>query len=287
MSKVAIMTDSSACIPQELESKYDIAVVPLLIVFEDKSYRDGVDMSADEVYRLMRNRDKLPTTSVPSPADFLEVYRQLRQKTESILCITLSSVQSKTFDVAVIAKEMAKEAIPNTAIEVIDSRTVAGALGFVVLEAARVASQGADIAQVAEAARSMIPRVNLIAMLDTLYYLAKGGRVGKASAWAGSLLNFKPILELPTSTGSTEALERPRTKAKAVKRLLEIMAERVGDSPVHVLVHHAGVPEEGEQLKAQVASRFNCAELYLTRFTPMMGAHTGPGVLGLSFYAEI
>lgn len=287
MSKVAIMTDSSACIPQELESKYDIAVVPLLIVFEDKSYRDGVDMSADEVYRLMRNRDKLPTTSVPSPADFLEVYRQLRQKTESILCITLSSVQSKTFDVAVIAKEMAKEAIPNTAIEVIDSRTVAGALGFVVLEAARVASQGADMAQVAEAARSMIPRVNLIAMLDTLYYLAKGGRVGKASAWAGSLLNFKPILELPTSTGSTEALERPRTKAKAVKRLLEIMAERVGDSPVHVLVHHAGVPEEGEQLKAQVASRFNCAELYLTRFTPMMGAHTGPGVLGLSFYAEI
>ncbi len=286
MSKVAIMTDSTACIPRELESKYDIAVVPLLIVFEDKSYRDGVDISADEVYRLMRNTDKLPTTSVPSPVDFLEVYRQLRQKTESILCVTLSSLQSKTFDVALVAKEMAKEAIPNTAIEVIDSRTTAGALGLVVLEAARVASQGADLAQVAEAVRSMIPRVTLIAMVDTLYYLAKGGRIGKASAWAGSLLNLKPILEASTATGITEALERPRTRAKAVKRLLEIMAERVGDSPVHVLVHHAGVPEEGEQLKAQVASRFDCAELYLTEFTPMMGAHSGPGVLALSFYAE-
>ena len=234
----------------------------------------------------MRNTDKLPTTSVPSPVDFLEVYRQLRQKAESILCVTLSSRQSKTFDVAVMAKEMAKEAIPNTAIEVMDSRTVAGALGLVVLEAARVASQGADLAQVAEAARSTIPMVRLIAILDTLYYLAKGGRIGKASAWAGSLLNFKPILEYSTSTGRVEALERPRTKAKAVKRLLEIMADRVGDSPVHVLVHHAGVPEDGEQLKAQVASRFNCAELYLTEFTPMMGAHTGPGLLALSFYAE-
>lgn len=282
MSKVAIVTDSTACIPRELESKYDIAVVPQLIVFEGKSYRDGVDMSADEVYRLMRNTDKLPTTSVASPVDFLEVYRQMRQKAESILCVTLSSVQSKAFDVAVIAKE----AIPNTAIEVIDSRTVAGALGFVVLEAARVASQGAELAQVTEAARSMIPRVNHIAMLDTLYYLRRGGRIGKASAWSGSLFNFKPILEASTSTGRTEALERPRTKAKAVKRLLDIMAERVGDFPVHVLVHHAGVPEEGEQLKAQVASRFNCAELYLTEFTPMMGAHTGPGMLALCFYAE-
>jgi len=286
MSKVAIMTDSTACIPRELESKYDIAVMPLLIVFEDKSYRDGVDITAGEVYRLMQDTDKLPTTSVPSPLDFLEVYRQLSQKTESILCVTLSSLQSKTFDVAVIAKEMAKEAIPNTAIEVIDSRTVAGALGFVVLEAARVASRGAELAQVAEAARSMIPRVNLIAILDTLYYLAKGGRIGKASAWTGSLLNLKPILEYSTSTGTVEALERPRTKSKAVKRLLEIMVERVGDSPVHVLVHHAGVPEEGEQLKAQVASRLNCAELHLTEFTPMMGVHTGSGVLALSFYAE-
>lgn len=286
MSKVAIMTDSTACIPRELESKYDIAVVPLLIVFEGKSYRDGVDMSADEVYRIMRNTDKLPTTSVPSPVDFLEVYRRLGQKTESILCVALNSLQSKTFDAAVLAKEMAKEVIPNTAIEVIDSRITAGALGLVVLEAARVASHGADLAQVAEAARRMIPRVNLIAMLDTLYYLAKGGRIGKASAWTGSLLSLKPILEASTSTGNTEALDRPRTKAKAVKRLLEIMAERVGNSPVHVLVHHAGVPEEGEQLKAQVASRFDCAELYLTEFTPLMGAHTGPGVLALSFYAE-
>lgn len=286
MKKVAIMTDSSCCIPEELVREYDIYVLPLLMIYKGESYRDGIDMTAGEVYRIMRKREELPTTSIPSAGDFLEAYRQLSEKAESILCVTLSAQYSKTFDTALLAKEMAKDEIPNTAIEIIDSRSAAGSLGFIVLEAAKAAKEGANLNQAAEAARNMMRRINLIAMLDTLYYLVRGGRVGKASAWAGSLLSIKPILEVPTSTGYTEALERPRTKREAVKRLLEIMAERVGDSPVHVLVHHAGVPEEGEELKARVASQFDCAELYLTDFTPTMGVHTGPGLLGLAFYAE-
>ncbi|MBE0415324.1 MAG: DegV family protein [Dehalococcoidia bacterium] len=271
MKKVAITTDSSCCIPQELVSKYDIYVLPLLIIYGDKSYRDGIDMSPNEVYRIMRKREELPTTSIPSAGDFLEAYRQLSKKAESILCVTVSAQLSKTFDTALLAKEMAKDEIPNTAIEVIDSRSVAGGLGFIVLEAAKAAKEGADLAQVAEAARNMMPRINLI---------------GTASAWMGSVLSIKPIIEVPTTTGVVEAVERARTKPKAVKRLLEIMAERVGESPVHVIVHHAGVPEEGEELKARVASQFNCVELYLTEFTPAMGVHTGPGLLGIAFYAD-
>ncbi len=286
MAKVAIVTDSTCCLPKELLREYDISVVPLLIVHEDKSYRDGIDMSPGEVYKIMRKRELLPTTSIPPPGAFLEVYRQLSQGAEGILCITLSTLQSKTYDTALLAKEMAREEIPGVNIEVIDSRTVAGSLGLIVLEAARVASQGADLSQVAEAARSMMPRVNFIAMLDTLFYLARTGRVGKASAWAGSLLNIKPIVEVPTSIGETAPIERPRTKTKALGRLLEIMAQRVGDLPVHVIVHHADELEAGENLKAEIASRFDCVELWLTEFTPMMGVHTGPGLVGISFYAQ-
>jgi len=286
MKKVAIATDSTCCLPRELVEKYDIRLVPLHIVYEDRSYRDGIDISPGEVYRIMRRRKNLPTTSTPSAGDFLDAYRELSQKAESILCITLTSLQSKIFDTALVAKEMAKEVIPNTAIEVIDSRAVAGALGFVVLEAAHIASQGAEIAQVARAARSMVSRVNLLAMLDTLFYLARTGRIARAAAWAGALLSVKPILEHSPLIGETMPVARPRTKTKAIERMLEIMAERIGDSRVHVIVHHADELEEGEKLKDEIGSRFDCAELHLTEFTPGMGVHCGPGVLAISFYTD-
>jgi len=286
VSKVAIVTDSTASAPPELLSNYDITIVPLLIAVGDKTFRDGVDITAAEVYRLMRQENGLPKTSAPSPAVFLESYRTLSERADSILCITLTSRYSMAFESAVQAREMAREELPDTAIEVIDSRTSAGALGLIVLEAASVASQGADLSHVAQAARAMIPRVNLLAVMDTLRYLARGGRIGRAAAWAGSLFNIKPILETSTTTGYTEPVERPRTKPQAVRRLLELMEERVGDSPIRAIVHHADAPREGEELRAQVASRFNCTDLYLTEFTPLMGAHTGPGLLGVSFLAE-
>jgi DegV family protein with EDD domain len=286
MRKVAVITDSTCCLPSELVEKYDIFLVPIFIVYKGNSYRDGIDMSPGEVYTIMRRRKDLPTTSTPSAGDFMNVYRQLSQEAESILCITLTSLQSKTFEAAVLAQEKAKEVIPDTAIEVVDSRAVAGALGFVALEAARVASQGADLHQVANAARSMMGRVNHITMVDTLYYLARTGRIARAAAWAGAVLNMKPVLEHSTSIGETTPVARPRTTAKAVKLMLELMAERVGDSTVHAMVHHADELEEGEKLKAEIGSRFSCAELYLTEFTPGMGVHAGPGILGISFYAD-
>lgn len=284
--KVAVLTDSTCCLPGDLVQKYDICLVPILIVYEGKSYRDGIDMSPSEVYRIMRRRKNLPITSTPSAGDFLNAYCQLSREAESILCVTLTSVQSKIFDTALMAKEMAKEIVPDTAIEVIDSRAVAGALGFIVLEAARIANQGAELVQVANAAQSMIDRVNFLAMLDTLFYLARTGRIARAAAWAGSLLAVKPIVEHSPAIGETTPVARPRTKAKAIRRMMEIMAERIGDCSAHVMVHHADEVEEGEKLKAEIGSRFSCAELHLTELTPAMGVHAGPGVLALSFYAE-
>ena len=286
MKKVAILTDSTCCLPPELVEQYDICVVPLEIVYEGKSYRDGIDMTPGEVYKIMRKRQNMPTTSTASAGDFLNAYRQLGQEAESILCITLTSLQSMTFDAASAASEMAKEEMPNTAIEVFDSRAVSGALGFIVLEAARVASQGANLGQAVEAARNMMGKVNFLAMLDTLYYLARLGRIARAAAWAGSLLSMKPIVEHSPAIGETTPVARPRTKTKAVERMLEIMAQRMGDSKVHVMVHHADELEEAEKLAAEIKSRFNCLELYLTEFTPVMGVHTGPGLLAIAFYAD-
>jgi DegV family protein with EDD domain len=246
MGKVAVVTDSTCCLPQELVEKYDISIVPLVIIHKGNSY----------------------------------------QKAEGVVCITLTGLQSKTFEAAVVAKEKTKEVIPDTPVEVIDSRAVAGALGFVVLEAARAASEGADLAHVVDTANRMIGRVNHLAMVDTLYYLARTGRIARAAAWAGSLLNMKPVLEHSTQVGETTPVARPRTTAKAVGRMLSIMKDRVGDKTAHVIVHHADELEEGEKLKAEIGARFNCAELYLTEFTPGMGVHAGPGILAISFYTE-
>ena len=195
MRKVAVITDSTCCLPTELIKKYDISVVPIYIVYKGKSLRDGVDISPGEVYKIMRRKKDLPTTSTPSAGDFLDAYREASQKAESVLCITLTSLQSRVFEAAIVAKEQAKEVMPNTAVEVIDSRAVAGALGFIVLEAARAASQGAELPKVADVARNMIGKVDHLAMVDTLYYLARTGRIAKAAAWAGSLLDMKPVVE--------------------------------------------------------------------------------------------
>src|SRR4030065_453867 len=252
MRKVAVVADSVCCLPQEIVEKYDICVVPLQIVYEGKCFRDGVDITPNEVYKIMRKKENLPTTSTASAGDFLNAYRQVSQKAESILCITVTSLQSKTCEAASAAKYIAKEEIPNTIIEVFDSRSVAGALGFIVREAARFASKGAGLAEVVEIARNMMGKVNFLAMLDTLYYLARLGRIARAAAWAGNVLDMKPVLEHNPAVGETMPVARPRTKRRAIERMLQIMATRTGGSPVHVMVQHADELEEAKKLAAEV-----------------------------------
>ena len=286
MRKVAVIADGTCCLPADLVRTLDIKLVPLLIWHKDRSYKDGIEITPAEVYKIMRRREEMPTTSTPSPGDFMEAYRQASLKTENVICITLTSRQSKVFDSALLARALIEDDLSDTSIEIVDSRAVAGALGFVVLAAARAASEGADLAEVTRVAREMIPRVNMLAMVDTLFYLARTGRVGRAAEWVGSILDMKPILEHNTSVGETAPVARPRTRAKAMKQLTEMFAERVGDSLVHVNIHHADEREAGEKLSAEIAAKFNCAEILLTEFTPGMGVHAGPGVIGMSFFTE-
>lgn len=283
---VSVVTDSTSCLPDELVTEHDICVVPLNILLKGKSYRDGIDISPNEVYRIMRRRRELPTTSTPSAGDFLDTFQRLSQNTESILCITVTSEQSKIYETALLAKQMAREKLPETPIEVLDSRAASSALGLIVLEAARAANRGSDLALTLEAARGMIPRVTYLAVVDTLYYLARTGRIGKAAAWGGALLKMKPIVGHDTSIGLTTPVARPRTRAKAINLLLELMGKKIGNSPAHVIVNHADELEDGQRLEAEISSRFNCAEIYLSEFPPSMGIHAGPGVLGAAFYTD-
>ena len=284
MDKVAIVTESVACLPKDLAKKYGILVVPLPVIIGGQVYHDGVDITPGEVYELQRKRKVLPTTSAASPGEIIEVYRKASKKANAILHLSLSSKLSMEFDSARQAKEMAKEAIPGVEIEVLDTRTAAGAQGFLALAAAQVAASGGSLAQAIQAVEQLAPKVHLFVTVDTLHFLAKGGRVPKAAAWAGSLLSIKPILQV--AEGEALPFERIRTKPKAIKRLLEIMEKRAGQKRVHVNLMHAGVPEEAEELKKQLLARFDCAELYVTEFTPVMGVHTGPGLVGLAFYSE-
>ena len=286
MKKVAVVTDSVCSLTAETVEKYDIHVVPIFIVYEGKSYRDGVDITPNEVYKIMRKKENLPTTSTASVGDFLNAYRELSRKAESILCITLTSLQSKVHEAAIEAREIAREEMPKTTIEVLDSRSVAAALGFIVREAARVASEGGGLAEALQAARGMMGKVNFLAVLDTLYYLARLGRIARAAAWAGALLDMKPVLEHNPAVGETMPVARPRTRKKAVERMLQIMAERTGKAPVHVMVQHADELDEAKKLAAEIELRFNCVEMSITEFAPVMGVHTGPGLLATGFYTD-
>ena len=284
--KVAIITDSTCCLPADLIREYDIVQVPIVIVHEGQTYRDGVDLTPSEVYEIMRKRKNLPTTSTPSPGDFLTTFGRLSQEADALLCITLTSLQSKVHDTAVVAMERAREVVPGTDIQVIDSRSVGGALGFIVLEAARIAKENGDLQEATETVHRMMGKVKFLAVLDTLYYLARTGRVARAAAWVGSLLSIKPVLEHIPAVGETAPVARPRTRTRALDHMLKIMTEDIGDSAAHVIVHHAGDPLEGERFKEEIGQRFNCVELYLAELTPGMGVHTGPGVLGASYYID-
>ena len=248
MARVGIVTDSTACLPEALVRRHAIQVVPLDLVFDGRVYRDGVDINSEEFYHMLRRASKIPTTSPASPGDYLKVYQELSLWADSILCITVSSKVSAMFDSARAAKDAAAEIIPQTTIQVLDSNTAAMAQGFVVLRAAEAAAQDQSLAQVAHIAQDVMSRVQLMASVDTLDYLAKGGRVPKVAAWSGSLLKVKPIAQM--FRGEIGLVEKVRTSPRAMERLVEIMKQRVAEDPVHVAIFHAQADEEAEELKS-------------------------------------
>ena len=284
MQKVAIVTDSIACLPRELVEQYGIGIVPLNFYFGDKVYKDWVDITPTQAYELFLKDPESFKTSPASPSVYFEAYREASDQTKNILCITLSSKLSTGYDMACVAKERAKTEFPQTFIEVLDSQTVTAAEGFVALAAARAAEEGKSLAEVVEAAEEMRDRVTFLALLDTIRHIYRTGRIPKIAAQAGSMLNIKPILT--SSSGLIRFIGAVRSREHGIERLLKIMRDKVEQSPVHVAVMHAYARDEGEKLKERISSEFNCAELWITEFSPVMGYATGTGTLALAFYKE-
>jgi DegV family protein with EDD domain len=280
MSKIAVVTDSTAYLPPKLVAQYGIRVIPLELIWGDETFLDGVAIDPPTFYERLSCSPDIPSTTQPSAGAFTDFFTDVAQDADGIVGVFISSELSGTIASALVARD----SLPDLPIEVIDSRSTSMGLGFMVLAAARAAAEGKGLEEVAAAARALVPCMDVVFVVETLKYLHKGGRIGGASHLLGSALNIKPLLYL--NEGHIEALERVRTKRKAVARMLDVMAERAGEKPIHAAVIHANAPDEGARLQKQVSERFPHVELYQSELSPVIGTHVGPGTVGVAFYTD-
>ena len=246
-------------------------------------YKDWVDITPTEAYKLFLKDPDTFKTAASSPEDCLNAFYKARQTARNIVCVTVSVRLSAVYNVALEAKEIIQNEHPDTQIEVVDSRTATPAQGFVALAAARAASEGKDMPEVVSAALDMRERVKAIALLDTIKHVYRSGRIPKIAAKVGSILSIRPIFTVSDVVHFAGAV---RNKKRGIERLLQMMRDKVGSKVAHVAVMHAYALEEAEKLKERVAAEFKCAELWLAEFSPLMGYACGTGTLGLAFYAE-
>ena len=284
MGSVTVITDSSACVPQELASGLRVATVPLRFNLNGRSYRDGIDIDADEVYRRLPRLDVLPTTSAPTPSDYYAVLQAVAAHVSDIVVITISRRFSAAHDSALAAAATARDTLGNISVHVVDSGTAAGAQGLVVLEAARAAARGCAVDDVIASAHRVMSRVELVAFLDTLYYIARSGRVPVALHYTNAIFRVNPLFMVKPLSGEARVIRIARGRASAQRQLLEVVGRRVAGGPLCGIVLHSYCRDEAERLADHLKSSFDCRELHISDFTPAMGIHAGPGVLGLAYY---
>lgn len=283
MSRVGIITDSISCLPKELRQEYDIRVVPYSLSINGKTYRDETGITSSEFWQIFGEVKEF-STGIPALGQFTKVFEDLAQTTDSVVGIFISKALSGAHEAAMQAKEIYNSKNNNLNIAIIDSRTAGGAQGFVVLEAARAAQAGKSLGEVVQVAQDMISRVKFIIGMETLKYLIRSGRAPK-TAVIGEMLQVKPIIGIFTETGIVENLGRVRGKRKCMFKLTDMVKEHIDTSkPIHVIAHYTDSIKDGEELRDIVMSRYNCMEVYLTPFTPVMSGHTGP-VIALAFYS--
>ena len=281
----AIIADSIACIAKKQVEDYRIKVIPVNILFNGQIYRDFIDLSSAQAYEFLEKAPEFWKSSAASPEDYLEAYRELSQYARSILVITISSKLSMFYNSAQAAKEIFREESSQTVVEVLDSETVAAAEGLIALAAARAAAEGKPFDEVVAIARKVKDRVKFIGLLETIRYVYRTGRMPKVASEIGSTFSIKPVLT--GSNGRISFAAAARTKQSGVEKMLQIMKNHIGGSgPVRVAVMHADALEEAQELKERIAAEFNCVEIFITDFSPIMGYATGRGTLALAYYKE-
>ena len=280
MNKIAIVTDSTAYLPKDFVERHNIRVVPLRIHWDENTYIDGVDLSPVEFYKRLEKSSTIPSTSQPAAGDFIEVFKELAPQYDGIVVPLISSGISGTVDSAKTAASMFSE-VP---VEVIDSRTTTAGLALIVTAIAQAVSYGKSLKEIKQLAEGIVNRSKLFFAVDTLKYLHKGGRIGGASRYFGTALSIKPILFLDDQ-GKIDALEKVRTKRKATERLIQLAVEQADGKPVMVGVLHANALEEAKNLQKQLFEQLDCTQIEIYDLSPVIGAHVGPGTIGLAIYA--
>lgn len=276
---VKIVTDSVSDLPPEVAKELGIAIIPLNVRFGEEVYRDGIDLTADEFYHKLAHSKILPVTSVPSPATFAEAYDRLAEETDKILAIIVSSKLSGTYEVALQSIGLMKR---KCRVEVIDSQLAVMAQGFIVIKVAEAAQTGASLDELVDLIRSNIPRVDFRAVFDTLEYLRRGGRIGRAQALLGSMLKVNPIITL--RDGVVEPAGRARSRTKAIDYLYNFAADF--SHIEEMAVEDAACPDEAGKLVGRLGSIFPRERIYRSRTTPVIGTHTGPNLLLLSVLGD-
>jgi fatty acid kinase fatty acid binding subunit len=282
MSKVAFVTDSTSYIPRDIREKYPITVVPQEVIWEGQTYEDDVTMTPDQFYTRLRTAKVMPTTSQVSVLNMHNAFEKLLAEGYDVLGIFLSEKLSGTWQSAQLAREELKSG--KEKVDLVDSRTTAMAMGFIVLEAAKAAMDGASLADCKALAEKGREQVGVYLTVETLEFLHRGGRIGGAQRFLGTALNLKPILEV--TGGRVEPVERVRTKGKALDRIVELVAERCkGKSPVRMATLHADSEADARATLDKINSIVNPVESVFAAVSPAVGTHTGPGTVGLAWMA--
>jgi DegV family protein with EDD domain len=282
MSKVAVVTDSTAYIPDELLKQYNITVAPQILIWGDETFQDGVDIQPNEFYRRLSTAKVMPSTSQVSPATLKTIFEKLLEESYDVLSIFLSAKLSGTIASAIQAKDMLPKA--KDKIVIVDSNSTAMAMGFIVLTAARAAKAGEKLAECTKLAEEAYAHTGVFFAVETLEFLRRGGRIGGAQALLGTALNIKPVLEL--RDGRVESIEKVRTKSKALDRIVELVVEKVaGRTPVRLATLHANAEAEARTTLEKISAQLHPIESIFAGVSPVIGTHAGPGTVGLAFMA--
>ncbi len=281
MSKVGIITDSIASLPPEMVKQYDIKVIPIVMSINGQRYRDQVDISLEEFWKRFDDIIEY-TTSAPSLSEFIEIFKEATRESHEAACCLVSKGLSATYESAVQARDAFVAENPGVKIEIVDSRTAAGAEAFVAIEMAKAAAAGKSLAEVVQAGKDIIPKVGYLTTLETLKYVIRSGRAPK-TAYMGELFQVKPIIGQVHDTGMVENMGRARGKEKSWEKIAELMGEFIDTGkPVRINVHYTNSKEDGERLKNMITSKYNCSEVLFTPYSPLISGHTGP-LVAVSF----
>ena len=288
MNKVAIMTDTVSQMTKELANAYDIKLVPITIIIDGKPYPETeIDLQwyYQQIPKWKKDGD-IPTSSSASIGYFVQAFRELSQRAESILCLCYSSKFGMMFNTALQAKKKVKEELPQTDITVIDTLTVCGAQMLIAIEAARAAAASKSLPEIVEMTNNLVNRVSMISLIDDLSLLAKGGRIHKALPWAGSKVTNTALLEVGAATeGRMTPLVRCKTREQALQKLFGIVSDRSGGRRLNVAINHADALIAAEELRELASSRFPCVECFITPLYPTVTHHDGLGVVKFSWWA--